>query len=104
MKQGTPQSGRKARANMITIKRLDNKFRKGHTYFSETRKDMTRKYITVTKILVDAETKERRYVVGSYDGRPERRYAIRHHSNGQETIIVDDRYVTVVDTCEVVEC
>lgn len=89
---------------MTKIMKVDGKFQKGHTYFSETRKDLTRKYFTVTKILRNAETKERLYVVGSYDGKPERRYAIRHHNNGHETIIVDERYCTVVDTCEIIEC
>ena len=88
---------------MKMIKKLDKQFQKGHTYFSETRKDLTRKYITVTKILRDAETKERLYVVGSYDGRPERRYAIKKHSDGSERIIVDERYRTYVDTSEIVE-
>ena len=82
----------------------DEKFIKGHTYFVETRKDLTRKLFVVTKILVNAETKERKYVVGSFDGKPERRYEIKKHSDGAETIVVDDRYATRIDTLSIVEC
>lgn len=71
-------------------------FKVGKTYYSETRSGTVRPF-KVTNVLRRKSTGERVYVVGSYDGKPESRYEIRN-PGVDETIIVDNRFVTVIDT------
>lgn len=54
----------------------------------------------VTNILRRKSTGERVFVVASYDGESEKRYAIRTLSSGYEVVPFDDRFCTVIDTTE----
>ena len=74
-------------------------FQKGKRYYATTRSGEVRLF-DVTNVLRRKSTKERVFVVGKFDGNCEQRYEIRHTNNGEEYIIVDNRYATVVDTTE----
>ena len=81
-------------------KKMKNKqFKIGKTYFSMTRSGKVRTF-KVTNILRRKSTGERVFVVASYDGEPEKRYAIKTLSNGYEVVQFDDRFCTVIDTTE----
>ena len=86
---------------MKTI-REDNQFRRGHTYFSETRQGRIRKF-EVLKVMASKETGKRLYVIAKYDGKPEQRYDIRVTTSGVEYVIADQRFCTAVDTTELVD-
>lgn len=73
-------------------------FEKGKTYFSMTRSGNIR-FFKVSQILRSKSTGKRVFVVGSYDEKPEARYEI-HNTNGNEWIIVDNRFATVIDATE----
>jgi hypothetical protein len=77
----------------------NKEFEIGKTYYSQTRAGKIRLF-KVSNVLRRKSTKERVFVVGSYDGKPEQRYEIRRTSNGVEFIIVDTRFCTVIDTTE----
>ncbi len=74
-------------------------FEVGKTYFSETRSGKVRT-LRVTDVLRRKSTGERVFVVGSYDGEPERRFRIKTLPSGYEVIEFDDRFCTVIDTTE----
>ena len=74
-------------------------FEVGKTYFSMT-KSGTIRLLKVTNVLRRKSTGERVFVVGSYDGEPEQRFAITTLPNGNEVIHFDDRFCTVIDTTE----
>lgn len=73
-------------------------FEKWKTYFSITRKGDV-KLFCVTSVLKRKSTGERVYVVGSYNGKQEKRYEI-HNPGEDEWIQVDARYCTVIDATE----
>ena len=74
-------------------------FEKGKTYFSMTRSGKVRTF-KVNDIIRRKSTGERVLVVASYDGEPEKRYAIKTLSSGYEVVQFDDRFCTVIDTTE----
>ena len=77
----------------------NKQFEVGKTYYSETRSGKVRLF-KVTNILRRKSTGERVFVVASYDGEPEKRYAIKTLSNGYEVVQFDNRFCTVIDTTE----
>jgi hypothetical protein len=83
--------------------RISNQFKKGHTYFSQTRAGKIRKF-EVERVLMNTTTKEHVAVVARYDGKAAQRYWIKKNSlTGNEYIIVDERFCTVIDTLELVD-
>ena len=77
----------------------NKQFEIGKVYFSMTRNGKVRLF-KVTNVLRRKSTGERVCVVASYDGEPEKRYAIRTNNDGYEWIQFDDRFCTVIDTTE----
>lgn len=77
----------------------NKQFEIGKTYYSMTRSGKARTF-KVKDILRRKSTGERVFAVASYDGEPEKRYAITTLSNGYEIIKFDDRYCTNIDTTE----
>lgn len=77
----------------------DKQFEIGKNYFSMTRSGKVRLF-KVTNVLRRKSTGERVFVVASYDGEPEKRYAIRTLKDGSEIVQMDDRFCTVIDTTE----
>lgn len=77
----------------------NKQFEIGKTYFSMTRSEKVRLF-KVSNILRKKSTGERVFVVASYDGAPEKRYAIKTLKDGSEVVEFDDRFCTVITTSE----
>lgn len=72
-----------------------NTFKKGTTYYTTTKAGELRLF-NVTNVLRRKSTGERVFVVGSFDGKAEQRFEMKHANDGSEYIIADSRYCTVI--------
>ena len=75
---------------------MTNIFETNKTYWTTTKATNELRLFKVTNVLRRKSTKERVFVVGSFDGKAEQRYEIKHTNEGTEFIIVDNRYCTVI--------
>ena len=86
----------------MKVEKISNQFKKGHTYFSQTRAGKIRKFEAI-KVFKNSRTGERTSLIARYDGKPEQRYEIKKSNSGFEYVLPDKRFCTVIDTLEIID-
>ena len=74
-------------------------FEKDKIYYTWTRKGEIRLF-KVTRVLGSKKTGKRLFVEASFNGKPVERYEIRTYKDGDEYVIADNRYSTLITADE----